>query len=259
MLRILAALIILFSALQALAGDKKDKLIFVYYTVNNKKLVNRSLKENLLTLKKLKHFQVVAVEGNSRGIVYSGKTYGADSFFKVLSSVMSDCGKRDCWLIFAGDRVGTQERGFFYAGGRVFTFTELSDFLSKEPKLFFLGFDQCSNGSPFILRHFLFSAKYVAGSPYLEPNWGWQGIYENLDRIAERKAELPVLFLYYYARYDLAMRRKMRQAYWETGVICTGLNVLSGSGISFSQMTCDNGEPCTESEDKSICTCGGNR
>ena len=242
-------LLFLFVAVNCYA---KDKLIFAYYT-GDKNLVNRALEENVETLKKLKNFDVYLIKGDKEGVHFKGKTY--KDLFQVLSSLLSDCTKRDCWLIFAGDTVSSLERGFFHAGGRVYFFTELSDFLSTQPKLFFLGFDECSNGAPFILRHFLGRAEYVAGSPFLEPQWGWEGIYENLDGIEKNKVRLPVLFLYYYAKKDYEMRRKYRDSFFESGLVCTGLTIMDSKGLEYSQSTCDNGEPCMDNQ--GLCKCGG--
>jgi len=223
----------------------RDRIIFVYCLSSNES-VNVSLKDNLRALRreaKKAGAELMVIEGKREGVFFNGKK---TKLFEALEEALKGCSEERCFLIFAGDNPSGVERGFFRAD-RVYTMLELSSFLSGflgcGKKLYFIGFDECANGVPFVLRHFSRYARYVAGSPYQEPNWGWQGIYEHFSFLLNDSGEnFPLDLLYFYARYNKAQRDRRRNEFFEAGLVCTGLSVLNEKGQLFSIKTCDNGE-----------------
>jgi hypothetical protein len=184
----------------------------------------KGMEENVKTLKN--YTKVCVVKGTNEGIFYKGKKYS--SYGKALKDALKDCGND--WLIFAGDSRGTI---IFSTGKKNYTTFWLKDFLTKNRiHLHFLGFDLCKVGSPAELESFQPYADVVAGSPEIEPSWGWQGVYENFPKVKKDVYLIP----YLYNRYNIKKWKRLGFKFYEVGVFCTELDLLTQTELQKSRV-----------------------
>jgi len=169
--------------------------------------------ENLKAMKKSDRLCVV--RGTQKGWSYGGKLYS--DLKTPLLKALDDCGWD--YLIFIGHSDGSF---LVQGGGKKYGLEFPLETLKGKKKLRLIGLDECLIGTESYLNQLLLVADTAVGSSYLEPYWGWAGVYESWGRVRSRPEEWPLL----YNQYNQEKARELGEGvFLNSGLLCTQLEV----------------------------------
>jgi hypothetical protein len=170
-------------------------------------------KKNLKAMKKSDRLCVV--RGTQEGWEYKGRLY--ENLKTPLLKALDDCGWD--YLIFIGHSDGSF---LVQGGGKKYGLEFPLETLKGKKKLRLIGLDECLIGTGDYLSQLLEVAETAVGSSYLEPYWGWQGIYDRWRELRNFPGKWPEA----YQMYNREKERELgNSVFLNSGIVCTDLLV----------------------------------